>query len=65
MEEIDNAPLQINQESDSLVSVETRRNSGSLQKTVAIIATGASIIAVMPVPYLVLRSVFYLATQSN
>jgi hypothetical protein len=65
MEEIDNAHLQINQESDSLVAVETRFNSGSLRKTVAIIATGTSIIAVMPVPYLVLRSVFYLATRQT
>jgi hypothetical protein len=65
MEENDSAPLQIKQESDLLVAVEASPHPGSLRKTVAMIATGTSVIAVMPVPYLVMRSVFYLATRQT
>jgi hypothetical protein len=48
-----------------LIMVEQNNQAGTLKKSFAIAATATSVIAVMPVPYLVLRSVFYLVTRNS
>ncbi|MGK2864920.1 MAG: hypothetical protein ACSLE0_23510, partial [Chitinophagaceae bacterium] len=65
MDEPERNDLTIDHTAVNLLNEQHSRNCISFKKSVALVATGASVIAVLPVPYLVARSVFYLITRQS
>lgn len=53
------------EERNALLSISRPAHHSTLKKSLSIAATGTSVIAVLPVPYLVLRSVFFLAMKKT